>query len=193
MGFGKLRQTNFKYSSGQAGKTLFEPKKESKPFQPFDKQAASQPLIAALEKNIETEVGNYKRTGDYGLESMRIEQSHALVVQEHNNRVAKLNDEYDLEQFAKFSEGAQNLLMQGLQLRKESQLNAGYAKVLEMQTTKPNEYKEFMENRGKFIKEDGKYKYAAFVEAWRTSVPGLNDFIISPAAAPLYEVSRWVR
>jgi hypothetical protein len=182
-----MTQSNFKYSSGQAGKTLFEPKKESKPFQPFDKQAASQPLIAALEKNIDTEVGNYKRTGDYGLETMKIEQSHALVVQEHNNRVAKLNDDYDLEQFAKFSEGAQSLVMQGLKLRKESQLNAGYAKTLEMQTTKPNEYKEFMKNRAKFIKEDGKYKDAAFVEAWRTRV---NDPRLSKA---FLDASGWER
>ena len=182
-----MTQSNFKYSTGQAGKTLFEPKKESKPFQPFDKQAASQPLIAALEKNIETEVGNYKRTGDYGLESMKIEQSHALVVQEHNNRVAKLNDEYDLEQFAKFSEGAKNLFMLGLKLRKQSQLDAGYAKTLEMQTTKPNEYKEFMENRAKFIKEDGKYKNAAFVKAWETKV---NDPRLSKA---FLDASGWER
>ena len=182
-----MTQSNFKYSSGQAGGTLFDPKKESKPFQPFDIQAASQPLIAALEKNIDTEVNNYKRTADYGLETMRIEQSHDLVVQEHNARVSKLNDEYDLEQFAKFSQAAQSLVTQGLEIRKESQLNAGYAKVLDLQTKKPNEYKTFIREREKFIKEDGKYKNKAFVEAWKLKV---NDPILSKA---FLDASGWER
>ena len=92
-----MTQSNFKYSTGQAGESLFVPKKESKPFDPFDIQAASQPILDALRENKEIEVGNLKRTGDYGLASMRIEHQHEQSLAEHNANVARINDEYDLE------------------------------------------------------------------------------------------------
>ena len=72
-----MTQSNFKYSTGQAGSTLFDPKKESKPFDPFDIQAASQPILDALRQNKEVEIGNLERTGNYGLESMRTEHANA--------------------------------------------------------------------------------------------------------------------
>ena len=57
-----MTQSNFKYSTGQAGSTLFEPKKESKPFDPFDIQAASQPILDALKENKQIEVDNLGRS-----------------------------------------------------------------------------------------------------------------------------------
>tara|TARA_R100001530_G_scaffold107379_1_gene75080 strand:- start:631 stop:3342 length:2712 start_codon:yes stop_codon:yes gene_type:complete len=127
-----MTQSNFKYSTGQAGKSLFEPKKESKPFQPFDIQAASQPILNALKENKEVEVENLQRTGNYGLESMRIEHANAQAVASHNATVAKLNDEYDFEQLTKFSKGAQQLVAANETRRQEESKKWAYTKLLAM-------------------------------------------------------------
>ena len=90
-----MTKSKFKYSTANAGATLFQPKKESKPFAPFDIQAAGQHIIAAKEQNMRTELGNIKRTGDEGAEDFDIEQKNRLIVEQQNAYVEKINDQYD--------------------------------------------------------------------------------------------------
>ena len=76
-----MTKSKFKYSTANAGATLFQPKKESKPFAPFDIQAAGQHIIAAKEQNMRTELGNIKRTGDEGAEDFDIAASTQKVTE----------------------------------------------------------------------------------------------------------------
>ena len=127
-----MTQSNFKYSTGQAGSTLFTPKKESKPFDPFDIQAASQPILNALQKNKEIEIGNLERTGNYGLESMKIEHHHAQATAAHNAYVAQLNDKYDLEQFEGVSNAVLGMTKQWAEHKKEESKKWAYTNLLKM-------------------------------------------------------------
>jgi len=161
-----MTQSKLKYSTANAGATLFQPKKESKPFVPFDIQAASQPIIAAKEQNMRTELGNIKRTRDEGLEDLDIEQKNRLLVDQQNAYVEKVNDAYDLEQFQAFSLGAQSLLQQGLALRQKQKKEAGLANLTEYMTTRPNEYKEWVESREAFNKANDKIGYDAWTKAF---------------------------
>ena len=127
-----MTKSNFKYTSGQSTASLFQPKKESKPYDPFNIQAASEPILTALEQNKQVEIGNLQRTGDYGLETMKIEHTNAVAVQEHNNRIAKINDEIKLEQFNKFSTAAQDLFQQGIRYKAEQSKKWAYTNLLKM-------------------------------------------------------------
>ena len=150
-----MTQSNFKYSSGQAGKSLFEPKKESKPFDPFDIQAASQPILNALKENKDVEIGNIKRTGDYGLDSMKIEHANAEGVAKHNAYVAAINDKYDLEQFEKFSKGAQSLYKQNIERMQEDSKKWAYTNLLKMpapdRTILLGKWNQLVGDNGKFV------------------------------------------
>ena len=150
-----MTQSNFKYSSGQAGKSLFEPKKESKPFDPFDIQAASQPILNALKENKDVEIGNLKRTGDYGLDSMKIEHANAEGVAKHNAYVAAINEKYDLEQFEKFSKGAQDLLKMNVNRIKEDSKKWAYTNLLKMpapdRTIVLGKWNQLVGDNGKFV------------------------------------------
>ena len=132
-----MTQSNFKYSTGQAGSTLFDPKKESKPFDPFDIQAASQPILDALRENKEIEVGNLKRTGDYGLASMKIEHQHEESLARHNADVARINDAYDLEQLSKFSNAAQELFQMGVKHKAEQSKKKALTNFIELKVHNP--------------------------------------------------------
>ncbi len=161
-----MTKSKFKYSTANAGATLFQPKKESKPFAPFDIQAAGQHIIAAKEQNMRTELGNIKRTGDEGAEDFDIEQKNRLIVEQQNAYVEKINDQYDLDQWASFSKGAEALLTQGLALRQKQKKEAGLANLTEYMTTRPNEYKEWVESREAFNKANDKAGYDAWTKAF---------------------------
>ena len=132
-----MTQSNFKYSTGQAGSTLFEPKKESKPFDPFDIQAASQPILDALKENKQIEVDNLGRTGDYGLASMKIEHQHEEALARHNANVARINDEYDFEQLSKFSESAQQLFQMGVKHKAEQSKKKALTNFIKLKVHNP--------------------------------------------------------
>ena len=55
-----MTKSNFKYNSGQAGGTLFKPSDKDTSYRPFDKQAASQPILDAFRKNTDVLTGNVK-------------------------------------------------------------------------------------------------------------------------------------
>ena len=132
-----MTQSNFKYNTGQAGSTLFTPKKESKPFDPFDIQAASQPILNALKENKEVEIGDLQRTSDYGLDSMRIEHQHYEALSRHNAEVARLNDKYDLNQFQAFSTAATSLIQQGADIHFEGQKKKALSNFIALKVHNP--------------------------------------------------------
>jgi len=150
-----MAQSNFKYNSGQAGGTLFDPKKESKPFNPFDIQAASQPILNALKENKEVEVGNIERTGNYGLDSMKIENANAEGVAKLDAYNEQLNNKYDLEQLAGVSKAA-NIFSQQYNNRKiEKAKQWAYTNLLNMPSTDRKllleKWSQLTDSNGRFI------------------------------------------
>ena len=159
----------YKYSSSQAGSSLFTPQAEGKTFASdyFDKQAASQPMIEQFNKNTATIASAIQERGNRDLDWIKIDHAHQEAMMEHNAHVDEINREYDLEQWAKFSHGAMSLLQQGLKIRKTQQTKAGYANILKARTTNPNEYKEYIDNIEIFEKYKKSGEKNGFIEAWK--------------------------
>jgi|10_taG_2_1085330.scaffolds.fasta_scaffold09018_2 hypothetical protein len=150
-------------------KNFFTPQAEGKTFASdhFDKQAASQPMIEQFNKNTATMVAAVQERGNRNLEWIAIDNAHQEAMMEHNAHVDKINREYDLEQWSKFSQGAMSLLQQGLQIRKTQQTKAGYANILKARTTNPNEYKDYIRNIEIFENYKKSGETNGFIEAWK--------------------------
>ena len=165
-----MTKSNFKYNSGQAGGTLFKPSDKDTSYRPFDKQAASQPILDAFRKNTDVLTGNVKRTGDRFLITKQIEQANELATAKHNADVARINTNIKLEQFAKFSKGAQSLVQQGLQIYKDEQTKKGFAIGLKMSTEKAAQFREYQNNKEEWEKaKRGSQEWMAF-EGWKALV-----------------------
>ena len=182
-----MTQNKYKYSSSQAGSSLFTPQAEGKTFASdhFDKQAASQPMIDQFNKNTETIASAIQTRGNRDLDWIKIDHAHQEAMMKHNANVDRINREYDLEQWAKFSQGAMSLLQQGLQIRKTQQTKAGYANILKTRTAQPERYREYIDNieifeRGKKSVED-----QGFIEAWR------NKFRDPRLATSIIDATGW--
>jgi len=184
-----MAQNKYKYSSSQAGSSLFTPQAEGKTFASdhFDKQAASQPMIEQFNKNTETMVAAVQETGNRNLEWIKIDHAHQEAMMEHNAKVDKINREYDLEQWSKFSQGAMSLLQQGLQIRKDEQTKVGYANILKVRTTKPNVYKEYIDNIEIFEKGKGDIEAKGFIETWEKQFSDID------LARSITEATGWQR
>ena len=164
-----MTQDKYTYSSSQAGSTLFKSFAEGGKFADkyFDKQAASQPMIEQFNKNTATMVAAVQERGNRNRDWIAIDNAHQEAMMEHNAHVDKINREYDLEQWAKFSQGARSLLQQGLQIRKTQQTKAGYANILKARTTNPKEYADYIANIEIFEKYKKSGETNGFIEAWK--------------------------
>ncbi len=106
-----MTKSNFKYNSGQAGGTLFKPSEKDTSYRPFDKQAASQPILDSLRKKTEVEVGNVKRTGDRFLTTKKIEHANEEFTAKYNAGIKDINTQIALEKLQKFRQGATQIGM----------------------------------------------------------------------------------
>lgn len=182
-----MTQNKYKYSSSQAGSSLFKPFAEGGRFadKHFDKQAASQPMIDQFNKNTDAIVGALRETGNRNLDWIKIDHAHQEAMMKHNADIDKLNREYDLEQWSKFSQGALRLLQQGLEIRKTQQTKAGYANILKTRTTQPNLYQEYIDNIEIFEKGKKSVEDKGFIEAWR------NKFRDPRLAKSIIDATGW--
>ncbi len=130
-----MTQSKFKYRSADATPTYFTPQGESKPFQPFDIQAASQPILDALKEDKEIALGNVKRTGDNELSWMRIEHEAAQKQAQHEADVEKINAAYDLDQLKQFSTTAAGMLQTAATMRAEHIKKKALNQLLKLKVT----------------------------------------------------------
>ena len=130
-----MHQSKFKYRSADATPTYFTPQGESKPFQPFDIQAASQPILDALKEDKEIALGNVKRTGDNELSWMRIEHEAAQKQAQHEADVEKINAAYDLDQLKQFSTTAAGMLQTAATMRAEHIKKKALNQLLKLKVT----------------------------------------------------------
>ena len=184
-----MAKSNFKYSSGAAGGSLFKPSEKDTSYRPFDKQAASQPILQAIENNTKVAVGNLKRTGDQFINTKKIEQDNDLWTAKYNSGIAGINTAIKMDKLKSFSKGAAQIAETGIQIYKTEQLKKGYGIAAKMALQNPDELRQWFAHREKFRKEDGKYKEASFVEGWKANV-NQND---PELANQFIYASGWVR
>ena len=184
-----MAKTNFKYSSGAAGGSLFKPSEKDTSYRPFDKQAASQPILQAIENNTKVAVGNLKRTGEQFISTKKIEQANDLWTAKYNAGIADVNTAIKMDKLQSFSKGAKQIVETGIQIYQTEQLKKGYGIAAIMALQHPERLREYYARREDFRKEDGKYKEASFVEGWKANV-NQND---PELANQFIYASGWVR
>jgi len=163
-----MTQTNFKYRS--ADQTKFTPQAEVEPFKPFDIQAASEPLLASIRQNANTELASYKATGDSNLAWMQIAHQQDEMLAKHNAEVTRVNEADDLNQWTQFSEAAESLVMQYLKISKKNQLKQGYAQNLEFKRNNPRAYKYYIDNLKALDEPKDSVAYRTFIEGFHEIV-----------------------
>ena len=163
-----MTQTNFKYRS--ADQTKFTPQAEAEPFKPFDIQAASEPLLASIRQNANTELASYKATGDSNLAWMQIAHRQDEMLAKHNAEVIRVNEADDLNQWTQFSGAAESLLMQYLTISKKNQLKQGYAQNLEFKRNNPNAYQYYIKNSQALDKPKDSVAYQGFIKSFHEIV-----------------------
>ena len=184
-----MTKSNFKYSSGAAGGSLFKPSEKDTSYRPFDKQSASQPILQAIENNTKVAVGNLKRTGDQFINTKKIEQANDLWTAKYNAGIADVNTAIKMDKLQSFSKGAKQIVETGIQIYQTEQLKKGYGIAAKMALQHPERLREYYARREDFRKEDGKYKEASFVEGWKANV-NQND---PELANQFIYASGWVR
>ena len=134
-----MEKSNFKYSSGAAGGSLFKPSEKDTSYRPFDKQSASQPILQAIENNTKVAVGNLKRTGDQFINTKKIEQANDLWTAKYNAGIADVNTAIKMDKLQSFSKGAKQIVETGIQIYQTEQLKKGYGIAAKMALQNPDE------------------------------------------------------
>ena len=177
-----MTKSNFKYSSGAAGGTLFKPTEPDTSYRPFDKQAASQPILDAIRKNTEVAVGNVKRTGDRFLTTKRIEHGNEEFTAKYNAGIKDVNTQIALEKLKSFSKGAQQIGMFAADQYVKWQERKAHAVGVQLARKDPEVIKDFLNMRELFNKQKRTDAEEARLLGWKALVddgdPGLANAIL---------------
>ena len=148
-----MPQSNLKYSSRQAGVTLFTPQAQSKPYDPY--VIPIENITKSLDKARDAEIGNLRATGNAGITNLELEHRQIQNLEEHNAKVADINEKWDLEKFSAFSRGAQNLLGQYYDHQIAEGKRRGLTSYLELSVKAPNTAAALVEDWHKIFDSNG--------------------------------------
>ena len=164
-----MTQSNFKYDSRQAGSTLFDPQAKGKTFQEGYYRRPIENITNALEKNKQIEANSGRHTRDQVLDNMKLEATQAEITTIHDMEVERLNQQYDMEQWSKFSKAAGELFTMWGEARKARQQEEAYLALSQFRVTDPKGFDDYIKKVDAFHNANGDFNQklkAAGLEAF---------------------------